>query len=329
VVVANAIRVLLPDLIHDRPADIRDLAALSLELLEDTRGRWPRTWLDIAADLEAHAGNACRLLSDPRAARRRFAHAIALAAESPDDLVQARVGHLTSVYLRDARRFETADQLAEFARAIYEEVESHEEAGRVEFLQATIPYYRGDLETAVRKLLALREKVLDTITRLSVTNLLSRSYVLLGPSFKAVKLLPEVQELARCFTSPSIQVYIDWLKGLILGHAGQTEPAGRLLSKVEHLFLEQGKLTESALVVLDRADLYARIGRHREAAEAARSVIGAFEVTEKHQEALAALRLYVEADRSAKEQIGKELRLYLPLAQADPGFKYRPGCIIG
>jgi hypothetical protein len=57
-------------------------------------------------------------------------------------------------------------------------------------------------------------------------------------------------------------------------------------------------------------------------------VIGAFEMTEKSHEALAALRLYVEADRSAKERIGRELRLYLPLAQADPQFRYRPGCII-
>jgi len=330
VALANGIRLLLPDLVHHRPEDIEDLAVLGVELLNSTDGsRLPRTFLDIAADLEAQAGNACRLLADPRGARKHLNQAFGLAAESPDDLLRARVAVLTGVYLRDARRFETAEKLASYALAVYQEVEDHHEAGRVEFLQATVSYFQADFETAAKKLLLLRTKDLDPITRLSTTFTLAHAYVLLERSFEAVKLLPEVREVSQSFTSPSIQVYIDWLKGLILGHAGQTAPAERLFSKVERFFLERGQLTETALAVLDLADIYHKVGRHQKAAEAARSVIGAFEVTEKHQEALAALRLYVEAEESAKREIGRELRLFLPLANSDPSFEYRPGCMIG
>jgi len=329
VALANGIRVLLPDLVHDRPEDIRDLAAIGLELLRSEQRRLPRTALDIAADLETQAGNACRLLSDPGGAREHLSRAVALAAESPDDLLHARVAFYTSKVLRDTRRFETAEQLAEQALAIYREAEDHHQAGWCEFQLATISYYRADFEGAVEKLLTLKAKELDAITRLSVAYSLARSHLLLGSGYEAVRLLPEVRELSRCFTAPSIHVYIEWLKGLILGHSGQIDPAEKLLSKVERFFLERDQLTESALAVLDRADIYAGHGRFEEAADAARSVIGAFEVTEKRHEALAALRLYVEAERSAKERIAKELRLYLPLAATDPEFKYRPGCMIG
>lgn len=329
VALANGIRVLLPDLVHDRPEDIQDLAALGLELLRNQQRRLPRTALDIAADLETQAGNACAVLSDPRGARRHLSRAVALAAESPDDLLRARVAFYTSKLLRDMRRFEPAEQLAEQALAIYREAEDHHQAGRVEFQLATISYYRAEFETAVVKLSALKAKDLDAITRLSVTYWLARCHLLLGSGYEAVRLLPEVRQLSSCFTAPSIHVYIEWLKGLILGHSGQIAPAERLLSKVERFFLERGRLTETALAVLDRADIYGKHGRHQEAAEAARSVIGAFEVTEKTHEALAALRLYVEAERSAKEQIAKELRLYLPLAATDPELEYRPGCMIG
>lgn len=329
VALANGIRVLLPDLVHDRPEDIRHLAALGLQLLRSEQRRLPRTALDIAADLETQAGNACRLLSDPSGAREHLSRAVALATESPDDLLHARVALYTSKLLRDTRRFETAEQLAEQALAIYREAQEHGQAGRIEFQLATISYYRADFEGAVEKLLALKAKDLDAITRLSVTYWLARCHLLLGSGYEAVRLLPEVRQLSSCFTAPSIHVYIEWLKGLILGHSGQIDPAEKLLSKVERFFLERDQLTESALAVLDRADIYGKHGRHQEAAEAARSVIGAFEVTEKRHEALAALRLYVEAERSAKERIAKELRLYLPLAATDPELKYRPGCMIG
>ena len=328
VALANGIRVLLPDLVHDRPEDILDLAALGLQLLHSEQRRLPRTALDIAADLETQAGNACAMLSDPRGAREHLSRAVALAAESPDDLLHARVAFYTSKVLRDTRRFEPAEQLAEQALAIYREAEDHHQAGWCEFQLATISYYRADFEGAVEKLLALKAKDLDAITRLSVTYWLARCHLLLGSGYEAVRLLPEVRELSRSFTAPSIHVYIEWLKALILGHSGQIDPAERLLSKVERFFLERDQLTESALAVLDRADIYAGHGRFEEAAEAARSVIGAFEATEKRHEALAALRLYLEAERSAQERIARELRLYLPLAATDPEFKYRPGCMI-
>lgn len=326
---ANGIRVLLPSLVHDHPEDIIDLAGLGVELLNrQARGAMPRTTLDLAADLEAQCGNAYRLLSNPRAARQHLNQAGALAAESPDCLLQARVAVLTSLLFRDTRNFEPAERFASQALSIYREVGDDVEVARIEFLQATILYFRSDFEAVAEKLRALLDRDLDAITRLSIVAWLAETYFHLDERFRAVGLLSEVRRLAGQFSSPSITVHLDWLRGLLLGNGGLHQRAETLLTRVREFFLQRGKLIESALATLDLADLHVSRGRHREAADAASAIIGAFEVTKSHQEALAALRLYVEAEKSARRQVGRELRLFLPMAEMDPSFKYTPGCMI-
>lgn len=325
---ANGIRTLLPALVHDQPSDIIELAGIALDLLAGIRSTLPRTALDIAADLEAQCGNAHRLLSDPRSARRHLKRALELAAESPDRLIQARVAVLVSLLFRDLRCFEPADKLASSALATYRQAGAHLEASRAEFLQATILYYRSDFEAVVPRLTALLRQELDTITRLSVVFSLVRTYLLLDESFRAAVLFPEVRTLTHQLTSGTVRNYLDWLKGLMLGHVRHTARAEDLLMKVKDLFLDRGRLIEAAIVTLDLADIFLSRGRDRDAAEAAGAIVHAFEITERHQEALAALRLYIEADASARRQLGRELQLYLPLAKTDPSFKFAPGCMI-
>ncbi|HXU32137.1 MAG TPA: hypothetical protein VN851_16325 [Thermoanaerobaculia bacterium] len=116
-----------------------------------------------------------------------------------------------------------------------------------------------------------------------------------------------------------------WVHGQIAAGLGHSRQAERAFHGVQADFLERGMGFYAALVAMDLAELYLRAGRTAKVRELAEQMVPIFAAQDVHREALAALRLFVEAARTDAVHLDlvADLRNYLRDAQADREHRFR------
>ncbi len=289
-----------------------------------------RTAADLRALTLAQLANSERVASDLRAADRTFARAFA-AAESGtgDPLVRARLQSLVASLRADQSRFAEAVGLARRAARGYRRLGDAHAYGRTLLKQATFHAHGDELEEACTVLgEAVRHVDAAAEPRLVFAARHNRAYYL-----DSLGLVPQAEaELAAAepfCAAPLDRVRVTWLRGRIalhraLAEGGDTAAGEADLWRAREAFLEHGIGYTAALVSLELAVLYAEQGRSGDMRRLAEEMVPIFASRDVHDEARAALRLWVEAARtqSAGVTLVRDVAAYLERARRYPDLRF-------
>lgn len=284
---------------------------------------------DLTARAWAYLANARRACSDLRGAEEGFTSARAhLKRGTGDPAEQAIVLDLEASLLRDQRRWKKAEHSLDRAIAIFKKLGDLHRAGRSMVKLATVHYYAGAPETAVR-CLGQATDLLDPERepRLLVCakhNLIDY-LVDLGRFSESWDLYQETRQLYRQFPDAWTQNRRRWVKGKIVRGRGQKVEAERLLLAARDGFVAEGVPYDTALVSVELASLYAEQGRTADLKRLAQEMLPIFASLHIHREALAALQFLqqaAEAERASQAVVDK-VAAFLKRAQHDPGLRFK------
>ncbi|HMB52707.1 MAG TPA: hypothetical protein VKU40_05285, partial [Thermoanaerobaculia bacterium] len=117
-----------------------------------------------------------------------------------------------------------------------------------------------------------------------------------------------------------------WLEGILAAGTGRAAHAEQLLTAVQDEFLQQELPYDSALAGLERAALYARLGRTADVRRLATELAPVFFSYKLERDAVAAVAFFVQAaerDRATIETIRKVSR-FLKRVQVEPSARFDP-----
>ncbi len=262
----------------------------------------------LSAYAHAFLGNAARVAEDLVAADTAFATAWHLwRAGTPSSgygpLGEWRLLDLEASLRRDQRRFETALSLLRRAlvtapaaargRILLNLAHTLEQAGQVEAALAALDEAAPLVDAAAEP----RERMGVRFNRL--VNLYH-----LGRFREAAAGLPELRALiAPAHDADNLR--FRWLSGRIAAGLGDRDAAFRTLEGVRHEFAARRAAYDSSLVSLDLAILHLEQGDAASVASLAEEMIWVFTSRRIHREALAALRLFVQAAQSGNATLEK------------------------
>lgn len=286
--------------------------------------------IHLLALASAQMANACRAEGDLRQADRHFVYVRHLVShEGVTDLqVLAWIDHVEGSLRKDQRRFPQAESLLSRATMLFRISGDAVETARVLLTLGSLYFYWGLLDRAIEKVqTALSKLSPETEPRLYLNGRHNLALYLTesGRYEEAAVLFAEDEDLYRQFPEPWTQLRLSWLRGKIAVGLGDAVAAERFFVETRQGFLDQSIGYDVAMVSLDLAVLYVKDGRTAEVLRIAEEVVALFEAQDVHREALAALRLFLEAAR--REEVTAELALelasYLQAARSDPSLQPR------
>lgn len=314
------------------PAASRNLAELATEVAERLDKSWYGDGLihDLRAAAWAQLGNALRVSADLRRSEEAFRiaeHLLELG--SGDPLERARLLDLLASLRRAQRRLDDGIRLLETAIGLYEEVGEQHRAGRAMIKLGTLDDLAGHTDLAVRRLQeglaridAAEEPRLVLYAHHNLLVLLADN----GRAEEACALLAETRRLHQRFGNELSRVRLKWVEGKIAAGLGHFAVAEKELLAAQKGFIDRGIGYTAAMVCLDLASLYARLGRTGELRRLAAEMVPLFRSQDVHREALAALLLFhqaVEAERVTQSLID-QVRSYLGQARENPRLRFHP-----
>jgi tetratricopeptide (TPR) repeat protein len=251
----------------------------------------------LLADLKAKAwkawGNAQRVCGNLPEAE----HALATAfqqyeqgTKSPPILAHL-LTQMTSLRIFQ-RRFEEAIRFAEESGRIYRESESrHELAGTI-VQKAIAILYSGEAEAAAdlfQLAIPLIDRDEDPYIFLAAHHNLARCYIDLDQPEEALALFVEAKPLYQECKDPLILLRATWQEGQLLREIGHLRSAKAALLHARQGFTEQGLAYETALVSLDLADVYDKLGMPGELRQTIAEAMPIFRSMRLDREVLASL----------------------------------------
>ena len=310
----------------DRSDRALELAELAVRVTQLAPGE--ESW---RKRLEGYAlgflANALRVCNDMLGAEEAFSRAWTLwetgtATDSPL-LPEWRLLDLKASLRRDQRRFEEALTLLDRAFA----VSPREIAGRVLLKKAVTLEHMGEPGAAIEVLRAAaplvdgqREPRLLCVVQFNMAS----NLCLLGKAEEAKPLLPEIRNLAIALQRELDLVRVVWLQGRVAAGLGGVEEAVACFEQVRQEFRAREMDYDFALASLELSVLYREQGHLAEVKALAGDMLWIFQRQGIHREALAALRLFLDA--AEKETVTVELtrRLFhfLNRARLDPELRF-------
>lgn len=281
------------------------------------------------ADLRARAwgqyGNALRLCGRPREAETALATAWEHRERGTGDPV-LRAGLLErAASLRVFQgHFKVAIEMYEEAGQVYQELdENHQLAGAM-IQKAIASIYSGEAERAVHILnqaIPLVDHEEDPHLLLAACHNLVWCYVDLDRPDQALTLYNEVRDLYQEFDDPLILLRATWQEGRLLRDLGHLRAAETALLRARKGFLE-GKLAhEAALVSLDLAAVYVKLGLVDDVKRTVMATVPIFHALRVKLETLAALlqlQKMADQEQQALELIRTLHSLVEPLRRQVP-----------
>ncbi len=210
-------------------------------------------------------------------------------------LSSSRVLSLEASIRRDQRRF--ADSLDLLDGALRTEPEPARR-GDLLLKKAFTFEQMGEPELAVaalREAAPLVDSGAELRARCVLRFNLATNLLHLNRATEAAELLPEVRALADELGHAVDRLRVDWLTAWIDAESGQSRKALACYAEVRRAFTAKGLKLDAALVGLDEAALLLAAGRCAEVRQLAQEVRQIFTSEELHGEALAALRLFLDA----------------------------------
>jgi tetratricopeptide (TPR) repeat protein len=202
------------------------------------------------------------------------------------------------------RRFEEAGDLAEEAGRIYLELGDLSGLAGTLVQRAMASIYAGEVEIAVRLLnQAIRgiDGEHDPHLLLAACHNLVRCYIDLGQPHEALSIYTDVRDLYRDLRDPLIVLRADWQQGQLLRDLGHLRAAETTLVQVRQGFAERGLFYEAAVIGLDLAGIYVRLGEAADLERTVGEMVPIFRAMGVDREALAALiRLRSLADQEKR-----------------------------
>jgi len=221
------------------------------------------------ADLQAQAwrslANALRICGYLPEADKTFVTAFQKAehgSHSPQ-LQFYLLSQLTSLRISQ-RRFQDALALAEKAEQISRDLGEKHLLASVRVQKATVLIYSGEAEAAAKvfaQAIPLIDHDEDPHLFLAAHHNLERCYIDLDRPAEALALHYEAKPLYQECKDPLILLRADWQEGLLLREIGHLRSAESALLRASQGFTEQGLAYETAMVCLDLADVYSKMGK--------------------------------------------------------------------
>jgi tetratricopeptide (TPR) repeat protein len=275
-----------------RAVHLADLAVGIAAELDEITFTYPLV-CDMRARSWAYLGNARRVASDLRLAEKAFELAeMWVARGTGDPLEQARIYELRASLDMDRQRLDEAQGLLRKAMTVYRRAEDEHRQGRVLISQGLV-LGRGDrVEEAVDCLRRGREQIDPAAEpRLALVAVHNLCFFLneMGQHQEALKLLAESRQMHSQMERDLDMVRLQWLEGRIALAANQVQEAAESFADVRREFVERGVAYDAALVSLDLASAYARLGRAAEMRQLAEEMVTIFQSRDLQREAMAAL----------------------------------------
>lgn len=278
------------------------LAVLIGAQLEPTTPDEKRLIEDGRARAWAGLGNALRVSGDLNSAEQALAVAQDhLENGNGDEALRAHLLSQLASLRFDQRRFEASLTLIKQVVRIWRGLRNPLEVARALTKQAIATGESGKPKTAVQILLEagrLIDSAVEPRLALIILHSIIRFHVDGGHSKVALQLFVEARQLYERESDPLIRIKALWLEGQILSAEGHLEPAIRQLSTAREGFLDQGNRYEAAIVSLDLAAGFAKLGRFGPMRELAGETMHEMEARGVQREAVAALVLLMQAANS-------------------------------
>lgn len=270
-----------------------NLARLCAEACETAAAGGELRLADLRARAWGQYGNALRVNSRPREAEGAFAVAQSYRASGTGDpLLRAWLLEKIVPLTTFQGRFEDAVAQCDEAGEVYRELgESHLLASTL--VQKAIAYvYAGEAEGAARILnqaIPLIAQEEDPHLLLAACHNLIRCYIDLGRPEQALQIYSEIRELYQEFDDPLILLRAAWQESHLLRDLGHLRAAEAALLRSRKGYMEKGLAYEVALVSLDLATVYVKLGMVQELEETVASTVPIFQSLRVELETLAAL----------------------------------------
>jgi transcriptional regulator with XRE-family HTH domain/tetratricopeptide (TPR) repeat protein len=306
----------------NEPRQALALARLARQVAELAPGG--ETWRSgLQSKAWAFEGNALRVAAELRGADAAFAAARELrqlaGARAEDTFPGWRLAYLEASLRREQRRLGRALELLDQAL-----VASPEEARGCILLKKAFTLEQAGRSEAALAVLAeaapLIERAGERRERMGVRFNTAVNLWHLGRFKEAERCLAELRPLVLDLGGDLDLLRWRWLGARVAAGLGRREEALAELAAVRGEFERRRNAYDAALVALDTAILLLEAGSTREVATLAQEMLWVFEAQQLHREALAALRLFVEAAEreAATEELARRVREYFEAARYDP-----------
>lgn len=277
----------------DQMLHLADLARLAAEICSPEQAGNALRLSDLQTRAWGQYGNALRVCGKPREAEEAFVTAQALRQMGTGDpaLRAWLFGRITPLYVV-RERYEDAIELSEQAAQIYHELgEDHLLAGTL-VQKAIACIYSGETAVAIRTLnqaIPLIDHDEDPHLLLAACHNLIRCYIDLGRPDQALQLYSETRDLYHELDDALILLRALWQEGQLLRDLGHLRAAETALLRSRKGFVESNLIYEVALVSLDLASVYVKLGLVEDLKETVATTLPVFRALRVEQKTMASL----------------------------------------
>jgi len=238
-------------------------------------------------------GNALRVAGRMREAEDALAAAHRLCAEGTGDPpLRAWLYEQTASLRIFQRRFQEAVAMADEAGRIYRELGESQTQASTLVQKAIALLYSGEAEAAVRLLnraIPLIDQEGDPHLLLAACHNLIRCYIDLERPEQALSIYFEARDLYKEFNDSLIALRAGWQEGQLLRDLGHLRAAEEALLHARKGFLERDLFYEVAVVSLDVAAVYLKLGEVQSLQQTVAEMVPIFTTLGVDRDALAAL----------------------------------------
>lgn len=262
-----------------RHVSVKRTARLAELAVAASRALAPGEPADACARAWAELGNARRILADHAGAEAAFRRAERFAGWADDLVLSADLLLLRSSLASNVRDFKTAAGLIDRAHHLYAALGHRPGETRALVKLASSRAYSGQAEVGLR--LALRafdvaRRTEDRLLLLLAAHNMTYRALQEGDPRLARSWLEEARPLFDRAAPPLARLRFSWLSALVEADLGRESTAVPLLSQVRQLYSSEGLPYDTALVSLDLARLYDRLGRRTHRRNLARECVVQF-----------------------------------------------------